>query len=143
MVDAMRINEARISVPDFDLRYKAGQIFARVVKFAVDSAVDASRILIPGKKHAHRTMQEGLMDVALSTSLKAKKIPDVKVAKNIPFQMKMQEVEEHVNNLKQRHETSPKCAGGSQPRKKPSDDDLKRVDIMKKNGRRVFIRSRL
>ncbi|KAI9073944.1 hypothetical protein K1719_044117 [Acacia pycnantha] len=143
MAGAMRINGAHISGPDFDLRYKVSRIFAHVIKFAVDSAVDGSRLLIPGKKHAHTTVHEKLMDVPLSTPLKAKKTPDVKVANNIPFQMKMQEVEEHVNNLKQRHETSPKCADGSQPPKKPSDDDLKTVDILKKNERRVFIRSRL
>ncbi|KAK4255738.1 hypothetical protein QN277_008698 [Acacia crassicarpa] len=143
MADAMRINGARISVPDFDLRYKVSRIFAHLVKFAVDSAVDGSRLLIPGKKRAQTTVQEKLMDVPLSAPLMAKKTPDVKVANNIPYQMKMQEVEEELNNLKQRYETSPNCVDGSQPPKKPSDDDLNTVDILKKNERRVFIRSRL
>ncbi|XP_054812946.1 uncharacterized protein LOC129313674 [Prosopis cineraria] len=142
MADAIRINGARIGLPDFDLRYKVSQILASLVKFAADSAVDGSRMLIPGKKYASKTVQR-VIDIPLSTPSKAKKIPDVKVANHIPFQVKMQEVEEHVNNLKQGYETSPNRVDGSQPPKISSDDDLRKIDIMKKNGRRVFIRSRL
>ncbi|KAF7836768.1 uncharacterized protein G2W53_011627 [Senna tora] len=142
MADAVGINRARIGVPDFDLRYKISQVFAGLVKFAVDSAVDGSRIFIPGKKQAHKTVPEGLMDIPLSPPLKAKNRPDLKVANDIQVQTKMKEVEEHVINLKQRYISSNKCVEGSEPPKKPLDGDLKEIDIPK-NGRRIFIRSRL
>ena len=112
-------------------------------EFEISKVHFLTMLSISGKKHAQRTVQEGFKDVPLSAPLKAKNTPDVKVANNFSFHFNMQQVEEHVNDLKHRYETSAKCAEGSQPPMKPSDDDFKTVDILKKNGRRVFIRSRL
>lgn len=98
---------------------------------------------ITGKKQAHKTGKEGLMDIPFSPPLKAKNKPEPKVANDIQFQTKMEEVEEHMNDLKQQYKKSTKSMEGSQLPKKPWDDGLKEIDVLKKHGRRVFIRSRL
>lgn len=95
-----------------------------------------------GKKQAHKPAKEALMDIPLSTPLEAKKTADLSVANDIQL-LKMEEMEKDMNNLKRQYKTSTKLVDGSGPLKKPSDDDLKEIDIPKKNGRRLFIRSRL
>ena len=88
-------------------------------------------------------MPEGLKDIPLSPPLKIKKKPDPKVLDDIQSQIKMEKVEEDMNNLKQQYGTSSKSVDGSQLPKKPSDDGVKEIDLFKKNARRIFIRSRL
>ncbi len=82
---------------------------------------------------------EGLINIPLQTPLKTKKKPELKVANDIHFETKM---EEDMNNIKQQYKTSTKRVEESQGPNK-SNDGFKEMNLLKKNGRRVFIRSRL
>lgn len=85
---------------------------------------------------------EGLINIPLPTPVNAKKHPDLKVANDLHFETKMEEVKEDMNNLKQQYEASIKRVEESQPPNK-SDGGFKEINLVQGNGRRVFIRSRL
>ncbi|XP_019453609.1 PREDICTED: uncharacterized protein LOC109355114 isoform X2 [Lupinus angustifolius] len=123
------------AVSELPLRHKISQLLADLVKFAVGSAID-------GKKHADKMVPEGLINIPLPTPLKTMKKPDLNVAKGIHFETKVEEVEEDMNNIKQMFITSTKRVQESYPPKE-SNDGFKEINLMKNNGRRVFIRSRL
>lgn len=85
---------------------------------------------------------EGLINIPLPTPLKTKEKPELRVANDIHFETKMEEVEEDTNNIKQQYKTSTKRVEESHPPNK-SNDGFKEINLLKNNGRRVFIRSRL
>ncbi|KAG4968149.1 hypothetical protein AAZX31_12G136600 [Glycine max] len=130
------------AVTDMARRHTISQILVDLVKFAVGSAIDGSRRIIPGRKQVDKMVPEGLINIPLPTPLKAKKHPDLKVANDLPFETKMEEVKEDMNNLKQQYEASIKRVEESQPPNK-SDGGFKEINLVQGNGRRVFIRSRL
>ncbi|KAE9592936.1 hypothetical protein Lal_00028695 [Lupinus albus] len=135
-------NAHAAAVPELPLRHKVSQLLADIVKFAVGSAIDGSRKILPGKKHADKMVPEGLINIPLPTPLKTMKKPDLKVAKGIHFETKVEEVEEDINNIKQMFKTSTRRVQESHPPKQ-SNDGFKEINLMKNNGKRVFIRSRL
>ncbi|KAI4322888.1 hypothetical protein L6164_022539 [Bauhinia variegata] len=125
MVDAIRIDTAT-------------RLLSNIVKFALDSAVDAARRITPGRKQGNKMAQEGLMDIPLSAApLKTKKKPDLRVTNDTKFHTKMEE--EDMDKLKQQYKSSSNLVEGSQ---KGQDEGIKERDLLK-NGRRIFIRSRL
>lgn len=85
---------------------------------------------------------EGLMNISLPAPINTKKHPDLKVANNLHFETKMEEMKEDRNNIKQQYMTSTKHDEESQPPTK-SDDGFKKINLVQGNGRRIFIRSRL
>lgn len=87
-------------------------------------------------------LPEGLINIPLPTPLKTKKNHDLKVAEHLRFQTEMEEGKEDMNNIKQQYKTSTKRAEESLPPNK-SNDGFKGINLLQKNGRRVFIRSRL
>ncbi|XP_004509946.1 uncharacterized protein [Cicer arietinum] len=124
-------------------RHTLSQILSEFFKFAVGSAIDGSRKIIPGRKHADKMVPEGLINIPISTPLKTKKQLDKKVANELNFETKVEEVmKEDMNIIKQQYKTSTKLVENSQPPKK-MDDGFKGIDLLQKNGKRVFIRSRL
>ncbi|XP_027356005.1 uncharacterized protein LOC113865557 [Abrus precatorius] len=131
-------------VTEMGRRQTISQILVDLVKFAVGSAIDGSRKIVPGRKQVDKMVPEGLMNIPLPTLLKTKKNPDLKVANDLHFETKMEEVKEDVNNTKQLYKTSAKHVeeSQSQPPNK-SDDSFKEINLLQNNGRRVFIRSRL
>ncbi|KAJ1408500.1 hypothetical protein SESBI_23483 [Sesbania bispinosa] len=131
------------TVSDVARRHTISQILVDLVKFAVGSAIDGSRKIIPGRKQADKMVPEGLINIPLPTTpLKAKKTPHLKVANDLHLEAKMEEVKEDMNNIKQQYAASTKHVEESLPPNK-SDDGFKGINLMQKNGRRVFIRSRL
>lgn len=85
---------------------------------------------------------EGLINIPLPTPVNTKKHPDLKVANDLHFVTKMEEVKEDMNNIKQQYKTSTKGVDQSQLPNK-LDDGLKEINLAQGNGRRIFIRSRL
>ncbi|KAK7262720.1 hypothetical protein RJT34_30298 [Clitoria ternatea] len=122
------------AVSEMTRRHTIRQLLVDLVKFAVGSAIDGSRKVIPGRKQAYKMVPERLINIPLPTPLKTKKIPD--------FETKMEEVEEGMTNIKQQYTTSTKHVKESQPPNK-SDRGYKEINLMQNSGRRVFIRSRL
>lgn len=100
-------------------------------------------VFITGRKQVDKMVPEGLINIPMPTPLKIKKNLDIKVANDLHFETKMEEVKEDMNNsIKQQYKTSTKRVEESQPPNK-SDDGFKGINLLQKNGRRVFIRSRL
>ncbi|KAK7342686.1 hypothetical protein VNO80_25642 [Phaseolus coccineus] len=130
------------AVMDIARRHTLSQILVDLVKFAVGSAMDGSRKIIPGRKQVDKMVPEGLINIPLPTPVNTKKHPDLKVANDLHFVTKMEEVKEDMNSIKQQYKTSTKRVDQSQPPNK-SDDGLKEINLVQGNGRRVFIRSRL
>ncbi|XP_061367216.1 uncharacterized protein LOC133310316 [Gastrolobium bilobum] len=130
------------AVPDMARRHNISQILVDFVKLAVGSAIDGSRKIIPGRKQADKMVSEGLINIPLPNRLKTKKKPDLKVANDLHFETNMEEVKEDMNNIKQHYKTSTRSVEESLPPNK-SDDGSKEINLVQKNGRRVFIRSRL
>lgn len=96
-----------------------------------------------GRKQVDKMVPEGLINIPLPTPVNTKKHPDLKVANDLHFVTKMEEVKEDMNSIKQQqYKTSTKRVDQSQPPNK-SDDGLKEINVVQGNGRRVFIRSRL
>ncbi|CAJ2656900.1 uncharacterized protein LOC123897084 [Trifolium pratense] len=126
-------------------RHSLSQILKEFVKFAVGSAIDGSLKIIPGgRKQVDKMVPEGLINMPMPTVLKTNKHLDKKVANELHFDAKMEEVKEEMNNIKQQYKTSTKLAEESQqPPNKMDDDGFKGINLVQKNGRRVFIRSRL
>ncbi|XP_020214870.1 uncharacterized protein LOC109798867 [Cajanus cajan] len=130
------------AVTDMARRHTISQILVDLVKFAVGSAIDGSRKIIPGRKQVDKMVPEGLANIPLPTPINTKKHPDLKVANNLNFETKMEEVKEDLNYIKQQYKTSTKRVEESQPPKE-SEDGIKEINLVQSNGRRVFIRSRL
>ncbi|ESW05132.1 hypothetical protein PHAVU_011G154700 [Phaseolus vulgaris] len=130
------------AVMDIARRHTLGQILVDLVKFAVGSAMDGSRKIIPGRKQVDKMVPEGLINIPLPTPVNTKKHPDLKVANDLHFVTKMEEVKEDMNNIKQQYKTSTKGVDQSQLPNK-LDDGLKEINLAQGNGRRIFIRSRL
>ncbi|GAU31400.1 hypothetical protein TSUD_370490 [Trifolium subterraneum] len=125
-------------------RHSISQILKEFVKFAVGSAIDGSLKIIPGRKQVDKMVPEGLINMPMPTVLKTNKHLDKKVANELHFEAKMEEVKEEMNNIKQQYKTSAELAEESQqPPNKMDDDGFKGINLVQKNGRRVFIRSRL
>lgn len=100
-------------------------------------------VFITGRKQVDKMVPEGLINIPMPTPLKIKKNLDIKVANDLHFETKMEEVKEDMNNgIKQQYKTSTKRVEESQPPNK-SYDGFKGINLLQKNGRRVFIRSRL
>lgn len=100
-------------------------------------------VFITGRKQVDKMVPEGLINISMPTPLKIKKNLDIKIANDLHFETKMEEVKEDMNNsIKQQYKTSTKRVEESQPPNK-SDDGFKGINLLQKNGRRVFIRSRL
>ncbi|TKY66581.1 hypothetical protein E2542_SST09457 [Spatholobus suberectus] len=130
------------AVTDMARRHTISQILVDLVKFAVGSAIDGSRKIMPGRKQVDKMVPEGLINIPMPTPVNTKKHPDLKVANDLHFKTKMEEVKEDMSNIKQQYKTSTKHVEESQPPNK-SDDGFKEIDLVQSNGRRVFIRSRL
>ncbi|CAJ1978607.1 unnamed protein product [Sphenostylis stenocarpa] len=130
------------AVTDMARPYTLSQILVDLVKFAVGSAIDGSRKIIPGRKQVDKMVPEGLMNIPLPTTVNTQKHPNLKVSNDLHFETKMEEVKEDMNSIKQRYKTSTERFEHSQPPNK-SDDGLKEINLVQGNGRRVFIRSRL
>jgi hypothetical protein len=101
-------------------------------------------MLIAGRKQVDKMVPEGLINMPMPTVLKANNHLDNKVSNELHFEAKMEEVKEKMNNIKQQYETSTKLAEESQQTPNKMDDGgFKGINLVQKNGRRVFIRSRL
>ncbi|XP_058747523.1 uncharacterized protein LOC131620460 [Vicia villosa] len=131
------------AVSNVDGRHSLSQILAEFFKFAVDSAVDGYLKIIPGRKHADKMVREELINIPMSTPLKTKKHLDKKVANELFFETKVEEVKEEMNNIKQQYKTSNKLVEDSQPPNKMGDNGFKGINLIQKDEKRVFIRSRL
>ncbi|PON36846.1 hypothetical protein TorRG33x02_348560 [Trema orientale] len=58
--------------------------------------------------------------------------------------VKMEKMQEDMNDVKQQHKVSAKCVDESESSKKKQEEDMKGYDdLLRKNRKRVFIRSRL
>ncbi|KAK2355028.1 hypothetical protein QL285_092477 [Trifolium repens] len=124
--------------------HSLSHILKEFVKFAVGSAIDGSLKIIPGRKQVDKMVPEGLINMPMPIVLKANKHLDNKVSNELHFEAKMEEVKEKMNNIKQQYETSTKLAEESQQTPNKMDDGgFKGINLVQKNGRRVFIRSRL
>lgn len=133
------------AVSNVSRRNSLSQILADIVKFAVGSAIDGSLKIIPGRKQVDKMVPEGLINIPMPTTpLKTKKHLDKKVANELDFETKVEKVTEDMNNVKQQYKTSTKLVEESQqPPNKMDGDVFKGINLLQKNGRRVFIRSRL
>ena len=52
-------------------------------------------------------------------------------------------MQEDMNDIEQKHEVSAKLLEGTVPLEKTRDEDMKGSDLLVKNRKKVFIRSRL
>ncbi|BAT89407.1 hypothetical protein LR48_Vigan08g031600 [Vigna angularis] len=130
------------AVTDMARRHTLSQILVDLVKFAVGSAIDGSRKIIPGRKQVDKMVPEGLINIPLPTPVNTKKHLDLTVTNDLHYETKTEEVKEDMNSIKQQYKTSTKRADQSQIPNK-SDDGLKEINLVQGKGRRVFIRSRL
>ncbi|KAJ7982539.1 Hepatitis A virus cellular receptor 1 like [Quillaja saponaria] len=122
-----------------DFRDKARRILMNFGQFVVDSAINNPLKTVTGRKQIYNILQEGLTDHAqpLSQDKKSDKLATDEI------HIKIEEVKEDTNNLKQKYKTSTKNVEGSEPPKKKSEEGYKGPELLKNNGRRLFIRSRL
>lgn len=100
-------------------------------------------MLIAGRKHADKMVREELINIPMLTPLKTKEHLDKKVANELLFETKVEEVKEEMNNIKQQYKTSNKLVEDSQPPNKMGDNGFKRINLIQKDEKKVFIRSRL
>jgi len=101
-------------------------------------------MLIAGRKQVDKMVPEGLINIPMPTPLKTKKQLIKKVANEFNFETKVEKMTEDMNNVKQQYKTSTKLVEESQqPPDKMDGDGFKGINLLQKNGRRVFIRSRL
>ncbi|KAL5061528.1 hypothetical protein RYX36_023265 [Vicia faba] len=124
-------------------RHSLSQILAEFSKFAVDSAIVGYLKIIPGRKHADKTMREELINIRMSTPLKTKKHLGEKVANELFFETKVEQGKEEMKNIKQQYKTSNKIVEDSQPPNKMGDNGFKGINLIQKDEKKVFIRSRL
>ena len=55
----------------------------------------------------------------------------------------LEKIQEDMSDVKQQHKVSAKCVEESESSKKKPEEDMKGSDLLQKNRKRVFIRSRL
>ncbi|PON44595.1 hypothetical protein PanWU01x14_265800 [Parasponia andersonii] len=141
---------------------KIGQILSFVAKFAFDSVVNPSLKVSTGGEQVNKVEQEELKDQPFPPPFNDKNKPrDLKlVMEKIQEDMnnrkqhhkisdenllvKVEKMQEDMNDVKQQHKVLAKCVEESESSKKKQEEDVQGYDdLLRKNRKRVFIRSRL
>ncbi|GLT67338.1 hypothetical protein SLA2020_396540 [Shorea laevis] len=140
MADAVRVGRAQ-DVPTPNRYSMIGSVLTDLRKFAVDSAVNISIKGVTGGKKVYKIMQERLIDRPSPCLNEKKKPEDCRAVEKM--QVKIEEIEEEMDNIKQQSTPSAKTVGVSEPLKKTPSGGNKGLDFDNDNRKRIFIRSRL
>ncbi|KAL9444186.1 hypothetical protein AB3S75_017379 [Citrus x aurantiifolia] len=142
MADAVKVDKDQHPTSNLDRRAKIGGFLKIFTEFALDSAVNVSFKGFTGRKKVYKAVLDGLKYQPQPLLLDdKKKCRDTESAEEM--QVKMEEMQELMDNVKPQNKTSVKPTKGSMPQQKKPNDGIKGSDLPKTKEKRIVIRSRL